>query len=222
MASLRRKNIVPSRRRRDEDDEEEGSQAGDVDDDSLSEGSAPTNPDDDADAEASDNSDEAVSRNKHEPQINEGPKDATADAKSTAGLHPSTSTQSPFPATTDTAAMMNGLKVSEKAVDVAELNFDDMDPESTTISANGVKAASKPPRRETPAEKKRREHEDYLKEKAENPAFVPTRGGFFLHDDRSSGSGLGGHRSLNTRGRGRGRGEALPIRCVSIRQHHSC
>lgn len=213
MFSHRRKNIVASRRRRHDEDEEEGSQAGDVDDDSLSEGSAPSNPDDDADADASDNSEDGPPLEK-EGSLSNGHANGDASiAKDTSDQRQATSGQGLFAtAATDTAAMMNGLKLSDDTSAAPEINFDDMADEMDPDNTNTGKVISKSSKRETPAERKRREHEDYLKEKAENPAFVPTRGGFFLHDDRSSGTGVNGHRSFNIRGRGRGRGDVAPTR----------
>jgi hypothetical protein len=38
--------------------------------------------------------------------------------------------------------------------------------------------------RETSEEKRRREHEDYKKRRDADPAFVPNRGAFYLHDHR--------------------------------------
>ena len=56
---------------------------------------------------------------------------------------------------------------------------------------------------ETPVERRRREHEDYKKQRDENPAFVPNRGAFFMHDHRHAGPAANGFRPF---GRGRGRG----------------
>jgi len=41
-------------------------------------------------------------------------------------------------------------------------------------------------RRETFAERKRREHEEYKKNRDSKPAFIPNRGAFFMHDQRSA------------------------------------
>ncbi|KAF4979041.1 hypothetical protein F66182_17310, partial [Fusarium sp. NRRL 66182] len=65
--------------------------------------------------------------------------------------------------------------------EVEEIAFDSMGKVERTPSAPPTES-----RRETFAERKRREHEEYIKARDENPAFVPTRGGFFLHDKRST------------------------------------
>ncbi|TGZ78842.1 hypothetical protein EX30DRAFT_383336 [Ascodesmis nigricans] len=59
------------------------------------------------------------------------------------------------------------------------------------------------PQQETPFERRRREHEEYKKRRAEDPAFVPNRGRFFMHDHRE-GSGSNGFRPFGPGGRGRG------------------
>lgn len=57
---------------------------------------------------------------------------------------------------------------------------------------------------ETPVERRRREHEDYKKQRDENPAFVPNRGAFFMHDHRHAGPAANGFRPFGRPGRGRG------------------
>ena len=53
--------------------------------------------------------------------------------------------------------------------------------------------------------KARREHEEYKRKRDGDPAFVPNRGGFFMHDHRSVAAGQNGFRPFG-RGRGRVRG----------------
>jgi hypothetical protein len=79
---------------------------------------------------------------------------------------------------------------------------EDLLPESMH-AVNPQLNAPKAPRNETLAQKSRREHQEYLRERNSNPAFVPNRGGFFLHDDRSSTVPTFNGRS-HPRGRGRG------------------
>jgi hypothetical protein len=59
-------------------------------------------------------------------------------------------------------------------------------------------------RTETLAERRRREHEEYKKKRDSDPAFIPNRGAFFMHDHRHA-PGPNGFRPA---GRGRGRGGA--------------
>lgn len=201
MPSSRGKKVAASRRRREDEGEEEGSVAGELEDDSLSEGSIISNGDDDADVEPSDVSEEDVVQ----AQRNQGgpPQPDPALTTTTHNLEESSAKAigSKFFTSSDTKAMMNGLKVPEgkgiSAVDFDQEVAETMDPvdESSMLQ---TKTSVEPP-----AERSRREHLEYLKEKKENPAFVPNRGGFFLHDNRATSSGLNGFRAP---GRGRGRG----------------
>lgn len=159
--------------------------AGDLGDDSLSEGSADSHQEDeDADAEGSEESEEEVAPSVNGKQVN-GQRD-----KST--RHSSTSPEKRGSKTTvsDTEAMMNGLKVSDASGD-AEVNFDHLE-EVRTPSAPPTE-----PRRDNLASRKRRENDKYVKERDQNPAFVPTRGSFFLHDKRSAEAGTNGHRPFS-------------------------
>ena len=97
----------------------------------------------------------------------------------------------------DTEMMMNGLRMTDEAAADGGIDFEQTTgpglPASMPLAGRG--------RPETFAERKRREHEEYKKKRDSDPSFVPTRGAFFMHDQRSApGRGYGG------RGRGRGRG----------------
>ncbi|KAL4783930.1 hypothetical protein BJX76DRAFT_348176 [Aspergillus varians] len=190
--ATRRHNIGASRRRRRQDEgEEEGSLDGEVEDDSLSEGSVISQQDDDdADGEGSDESeDENVPvDNPNNQQINgrvpEGP----------CRRHSASPKKAPLATVmSDTDAMMNGLKVSGDEKDVAEIHFDDM---RGDLGQTG-RTPSAPPTeatREPFTERKRLENEKNAKGKGEDPTAVPTRGSFFLHDKRSTESGTNGHK----------------------------
>lgn len=209
MVAPRRKNLITSRRGvDDEGEEEDGSMVAGVEDDSLSEGSIISDADDDADAEGSDASDrESIERR-------------SVKAKTLANGHAAgtrTSPQKPiatsqkasFSATMDdTAAMMNGLKFSGDVDEGEEMDFNDMGkqaPESPAVALEQVRVESVS--LDTLGEKRRREHEEYRKKRDADPAFVPNRGGFFMHDHRSSAPGQNGFRPF---GRGRGRGKVGP------------
>lgn len=103
----------------------------------------------------------------------------------------------------DTELMMNGLDISGRASEATEVQFDDFRKEDR----NGLgRAPSAPPaetRRDTIAERKRREHGEYTKARNEDPAFVPTRGGFFLHDKRSTGPESNGNRAATNKAKSR-------------------
>lgn len=72
---------------------------------------------------------------------------------------------------------------------------------------------------EAPFERRRREHEEYRKKRDEDPAFVPNRGAFFMHDHRHAGPAANGFRPFGRGalrgGRGRGRGIGGPFAPVT-------
>ena len=191
----RRRHIGASRRkRRDDDGEDEGSQAGDLEDDSLSEGSADTHQDDeDADGEGSESESEAPTATDKD-KVNGGqvngrdlgqPQRHSSASPSKPGLKATLS---------DTEAMLNGLKISGQG---EEFHFDRMQEDREVQAGRTPSAPPTEPKRENLAARKRREHEKYLKERDQNPAFVPTRGSFFLHDKRTTESGPNGYRPFN-------------------------
>ncbi|KAL8951660.1 MAG: hypothetical protein Q9222_002388 [Ikaeria aurantiellina] len=208
MAAPRRKRLAASRRRVDEEGEDEdGSIAAGVEDDSMSEASAISDADEDADAEGSDVSDVDMPQTSDPPAnfaLNgkpEGPPDKSQPM-------PTPVKTSSFAATTDdTAAMRNGLQVNQAGDDVEEIDFDDL---VKVSQAQGSEATSTQNPATAPAagnlvDRRKQEHEDYRKRRDADPAFVPNRGGFFMHDHRSIGPGQNGFRPFG-RGRGRGRG----------------
>ncbi|KAI5805862.1 CASC3/Barentsz eIF4AIII binding-domain-containing protein [Geopyxis carbonaria] len=77
-------------------------------------------------------------------------------------------------------------------------------PETAPVSAPAEGEGRGKKTFETPFEKRRREHEEYKKKRAEDPAFVPNRGRFFMHDHRYDGTGSNGFRPYGPGGRGRG------------------
>lgn len=200
MAPGSRRRLAPRRRRDDEEDE--SSLVGDVEDDSMSDGSALSLGDEEA--EASDASDE-----------HEVPGDKTRtpkDAKPTAAKRNSHKSSNnvdsvaPFPSTADTPAMANGTKRSNGSKLESELHIDGTAPQDGTTAGDVPQPPTetpRAPRRETAAQQARREHQEYLKQRDSDPAFVPNRGGFFLHDDRSPNVPTFHNKPF---GRGRGRG----------------
>ena len=207
MGAPRRRHLVARRRRVDDEGEEEGSVGAGLEDDSLSEGSIISDAED-ADAEGSDASDvgalEPVESATRAEQV---PHPAAVNGKIQAPVkavkQPSFSTTM-----TDTEAMMNGLKVSSDMDQIEEMHFDEMGQQQEISQVQQVPAAqdqSLSGKSESLAERRRREHEEYKKKKDADPAFVPNRGGFFMHDHRSAAPGQNGFRPFG-RGRGRGRG----------------
>ncbi|KAB2570002.1 hypothetical protein DBV05_g11319 [Lasiodiplodia theobromae] len=185
MAPPRR--AIVRRRRRDAEEATEDERG-----DSQSEASFLT--DEDADADASDLSESESVATRNGVQRPPNGQAAAPPAPASAG---------PM---TDTEAMMNGLKISHDAdaVDFESLPAEPQAPDAPAQDApDGTQPA--PAKQETLAERRRREHEEYKKKRDEDPAFIPNRGAFFMHDHRSQGAGSNGFKPYG-RGRGRGRG----------------
>jgi hypothetical protein len=210
MAPHRRRNLITSRRRVDDQGEdEEGSLTGDVDDDSLSEGSVISNPEDDADGEGSGTSEDELPSPKGPVKVNGHTNGLAAETKHAEPRKSRSSAKGAFTAaTTDTDAMLNGLRIDDHEA-LHAIDFDEMTADTDKVTlVTGVKSPTPPTsdaRPETLGEKRRREHEEYKKKRDTDPAFVPNRGGFFMHDSRSAEPGTNGFRTSN-RGRVKGRG----------------
>ncbi len=200
MASIGRKKVVASRRQREDEGEEEGSVAGELEDDSLSEGSIISNGDDDADIEASDISDGEVTSTQHHERGAAERHPSLSPARNVGELSVQAA-ESNFVTSSDTKAMMNGLQPADRK-NMSAIQFDEAVGDASESAVEDSRSQVKV-EREGPAERGRREHLEYLREKKENPAFVPNRGGFFLHDNRAAPSGPNGPRTF-ARGRGRG------------------
>lgn len=211
MGAPRRKNLIARRRRTDDDDgeDEEGSIVAGVEEYSSSGASAASDVDDDADADAegSDTSEGGTPR-KNGIKRRNGEK-ASQESN---GKIPEPPVASKVPAfatsTADTEVMMNGMKISANIDDGEVIDLDAVEPvveEQAQTGAGAGAVPSTPGRTETFLERRRREHDEYKKKRDEDPAFVPNRGGFFMHDQRSATAGQNGYRA-SARGRGRGRG----------------
>jgi hypothetical protein len=110
----------------------------------------------------------------------------------------------------DTDMMLNGLLISDPNGAVEEVHYDDLQAKhesSETVETPSVVRSSAQMDRpqENPLERRRREHEEYKSKRDADPAFVPNRGAFFMHDHRHAGPAANGFRPF---GRGRGRGRA--------------
>ncbi|KAI4255259.1 MAG: hypothetical protein LQ352_002667 [Teloschistes flavicans] len=209
MLAPRSKRLAASRRRvDDEGEDEEGSVVAGAEDDSMSETSAISDADEDADAEGSDASDMELSQPSDRPSkatINGQARSTPASRLVVTKAPPEKPSFAVI--TDDTAAMMNGLDITGNADDAEEIHFDDLaqktrdqaaEPAPAPVPAGITPALN-------PADKRRQEHEEYKKRRDADPAFVPNRGGFFMHDHRSAAPGQNGFRPFG-RGRGRGRG----------------
>ncbi|EOD51442.1 hypothetical protein UCRNP2_1773 [Neofusicoccum parvum UCRNP2] len=179
MAPPRR--AIVRRRRRDAEEATEDERG-----DSQSEASFLS--DEDADADASDLSEsESVATRNGAPQPPNGQPAAPPAAASAAPM-------------TDTEAMMNGLKIShdQQAVDFDTLSAEPVAPDAPAQHAPDA-AQPAPAKQESLAERRRREHEEYKKKRDEDPAFIPNRGAFFMHDHRSHGAGSNGFKPIMAR-----------------------
>jgi hypothetical protein len=202
MPGLRRKKPLIGRRRVED---EEGDEAGHDLDDSLSEGSISDYEDD---GNVSDGS-----HQHHGPESPIATKAATnghpRDRNPVAPNAKSTETPKSPPkvnGTTDTEAMLDGLERPDDFDDIEPTNYDDLSNARKPTASQPVivkSSAIMDQPVETPIERRRREHEDYKKKRDEDPAFVPNRGAFFMHDHRHAGPAANGFRPF---GRGRGRG----------------
>ena len=225
MGVPRRKDLIRSRRRvKDEEEEEEDSGAVAVEEDSLSEGSAISDADDDADGEGSDGDDTSspIPDTSKEGPVANGHREKPEDT----GPQPDTNPNK-IPLATDlgdTDAMLNGLKIS--GTEDEGVAFEDLGNQAgVQVPEDVVQGSSEFITGESLGEKRRREHEEYKKKRDADPAFVPNRGGFFMHDHRSAAPGQNGFRPFG-RGRGRGRGAVKgpfsPSRYVMMTYMQSC
>lgn len=194
-----RKNLLKSRRRAvDDGGDEEGSVAGAEDDDSISEGSIISEADDDADAEGSDDTDAPPSSARTDPGVT----GANGHGKAADVVTHDIAKMSIDERAHDTSTTANGLDMPEE-LDGNEINFDDLSRENAAEAK--IPTSQQPAVQPSggPKDRARREHEEYKQRRDADPAFVPNRGGFFMHDHRSS---MPGHNGFRPSGRGRGRG----------------
>ena len=224
MGHRRKKDLAAIRRRVEDDgDEEGGLDVADLDDDSLSEGSIIS---EDVDLHEGDEvevntlsapavvSSEAVAVNGN-TQKQSGPA-VSSNGKAEASKKHSTN------GTSDMDMMLNGLKTSAQNGTAEEVQYEDLREDAGVRQRSPAIAKSNAQMdqpQELPHERRRREHEEYKKKRDADPAFVPNRGAFFMHDHRHSGPAANGFRPFG-RGRGRGRpvigGPFAPAKYVSI------
>ena len=220
MAPHRRKDLAVTRRRvEDEGDEEGVLDAGDLDDDSLSEGSIIS---EEEDAHEGDEVGIAQTKSAASPELSKINGNAQAqpkDEKEKPSNGTAPGSKKPLTnGTSDMDMMLNGLKISDQNGSTEEVQYEDLREdadiaEPSPIVVNSTAHMDRP--QELPHERRRREHEEYKKRRDADPAFVPNRGAFFMHDHRHAGPAANGFRPFG-RGRGRGRpgigGPYAPIR----------
>ncbi|ETI29461.1 hypothetical protein G647_01914 [Cladophialophora carrionii CBS 160.54] len=220
MPALRRKDLLASRRRRRQDEgEEEESVLGDFEDDSLSEGSAVSNGEDEVEFEGSESSGDErdpAQTTAATTQTSAGQgqqKTPTEPVKDATRAH-----DDAFKPAAETQAMQHGVNQGQQAQEAEQLQFDNLPTSAEAAAAPAETVPPKAPRNETPAQRARREHQEYIRQRNADPAFVPTRGGFFLHDDRNSSS-IAPNARPPARGRGRGHGPPMTtgyVRTTSV------
>ncbi|KAJ9611455.1 hypothetical protein H2200_004639 [Cladophialophora chaetospira] len=205
MPAPGRKRLPASRRRRRQDEgEEEDSVIGDFEDDSLSEGSAVSNGDDEAEFEGSESSgDEREPGRTAAAQTQSATEQKPQKSPIVSGVDALKLRDDAVKPSADTDAMLHGVSQPKQEQETEPLQFDDLPASTDVDTAQPGIVPPKGPRNETPAQRARREHQEYVRQRNANPAFVPNRGGFFLHDDRNSSSTAPNGRGF---GRGRGRG----------------
>lgn len=200
MAAPRRRKIGHRRRIEDEEDGEGGPDQLDLDDDSMTEGSIISDDHDHGNDSDTSNIDEAspITPNARKSAGNGAAKHAARDPSAPANNK----------SVSDADAMLQGLSVSDRPEPVQELQLDDPAASPPKSSAPLVVSSNSSRPAEPVGERRRREHEEYKKKRDEDPAFVPNRGAFFMHDHRHAGPSANGFRPFG-RGRGRGRGGGI-------------
>ncbi len=182
---------------------------GDFEDDSLSEGSAVSNGDDEAELEGSESSgDERDPSRTAAASASAVPKQKQQKSPLAPVKEAPKSGHDAFEPSADTQAMLHGVGQAQQTQEPEQLHFDTLPASTGVDTAPAEIIPPKAPRNENPAQRARREHQEYLRQRDANPAFVPNRGGFYFHDNRNSTSTAPNGRPL---GRGRGRGYGPPI-----------
>jgi len=175
-------------------------------DDSQSDASVLSDVDEDADADNSD-----LSEVDSAPSLTQGKPKRKANGARDAKPRQSASNRQPSPpiARSDVAfsalkeaeMMMNGLKIADGGNEAEVVDFETGVAAGEAAPAVGALSS----RAETLAERRRREHDEYKKKRDSDPAFIPNRGAFFMHDQRHAP----GQNGFRPAGRGRGRGAPI-------------
>ncbi len=208
MGHRHRKDLAASRRRvEDEGDDEGALDAGDIDDYS-SEGSLLSEEDDAHEGDEVSTVGVAPTDSPGLLRVNGSQQKLPGDGKGNSSNGFADSSHKPLTnGTSDMDMMLNGLKISDQNGSAKEVQYEDLreDEEIQIPSPAVVNSNAQMDRpQELPHERRRREHEEYKKKRDADPAFVPNRGAFFMHDHRHSGPAANGFRPFG-RGRGRGR-----------------
>jgi hypothetical protein len=209
MAPRRRRMIGHRRRIEDEGEDEAGQEGLEVEDDSMSDGSLGSDDDDQANDSDTSNVDEVspTSPLAQKSSVNGAVKAGSRHAQQAdSDAQRSSPTKTAVPATSDTDFMMNNLSIAGTAGQEEAVEFEEADASPTKSSAPIIVSSSSAQAAQEPlVERRRREHEEYRKKRDEDPAFVPNRGAFFMHDHRHAGPAGNGFRPFGRPSRsGRG------------------
>ncbi|KAK4540154.1 hypothetical protein LTR36_009740 [Oleoguttula mirabilis] len=217
MAGLK---SLMSRRRRvgEEGEDEEGPM---IVDDSQSEGSvlsdegdtssveAPSRVEASGEADSAAAASEAAANGAKAAKKPRKPRKKSKKGKET-GTTESLQSQPTFKAMADTEAMMNGLRIDNGEQAQGAVDFEKMDQNGSAVPAPEATVTVMSARNsnaENPIQKQRREHEEYRRKRDADPAHIPNRGNFFMHDTRSQHNGQPSPAMRGAwQGRGRGRG----------------
>ncbi|KZZ99068.1 extensin [Moelleriella libera RCEF 2490] len=195
MPGVRRRKLGLRRRVEDEGDDDGR------EDDSLSDGSLS---DDDAGLDSDTSKSEKISSTPPNAA-----KSATLATSTAPRPHEATGTSNgDIKLVSDTDMMLHGLSIDDKLAPSQEMDFDEVvaSPPKSPSAPVVVSSASAVRQQQPPGsnvDRRRQEHEDYKRRRDEDPAFVPNRGSFFMHDHRHAGPAANGFRPF---GRARGRG----------------
>ncbi|KUI74217.1 hypothetical protein VM1G_09835 [Cytospora mali] len=202
------------RRVEDEGEDEGGPETLDaLDDDSITEGSVISDENNHADDSDTSNVDEASPTS---PVVKKGSNRGTGkagDRRGPASAGAADPNGQATEAVAETEARLDGLSISESPKPAPE---NEAAAPSSKPGGPVVVSSASGQSQEPPFERRRREHEEYRKKRDEDPAFVPNRGAFFMHDHRHAGPAANGFRPFGRgalrggRG-GRGRGFVGPF-----------
>lgn len=223
-----RRTLGHRRRVEDDGDDEGGPETLDhLDDDSVTEGSVVSDENGHADDSDTSNVEEASPTS---PVVKK--------ASGRGGLKSGARRGAPAEASEPNGQASQQVQVEEATAQLNGLNLsDEPKPALNEGAAPGpakptgpvVVSSTAVPTQEASFERRRREHEEYRKKRDEDPAFVPNRGAFFMHDHRHPGPSANGFRPFGRGtirgGRGRGRGLAGPfvhVKYVHIRVSRHC
>lgn len=198
-----RRTLGHRRRVEDEGDDEGAPETLDnLDDDSMTEGSVISDEDGHADDSDTSNVDEASPTS---PVVKKTSGRGASKARNRRDVPAAAVAEPEGPVPDEVAEAEN--KLNGLAISVSPTTDQGNVPAPPTARAGGPVIVSSS---EAPFERRRREHEEYRKKRDEDPAFVPNRGAFFMHDHRHAGPAANGFRPFGRGalrgGRGRGRG----------------